>query len=177
MKNIFSLTGTLVLLVPVFLLAGCTTTGETVEEDDALPQPREVNLADYEDFDASPYREEAPQADEDITHDVPEELMTGRSGAGELVTMQGYRIQVFSTLEKGQAEDHRQKMASWWQQQFQEGEGTSSDSPVVIRYKQPYYRVRLGNFTSRSAAERVLSSVKEQYDSAFIVPDEVTVRR
>ena len=166
------------LLVPVFLLAGCTTTGEAVEEEeDALPQPREVSLADYEDFDVSPYRAEAPQDDETITHDVPEELMAGRSGAGKMVTIQGYRIQVFSTLEQGQAEDRRQKLAAWWQQQFQEGEGAPSESPVVIRYKQPYYRVRLGNFTSRSAAERVLSSVKEAYDSAFIVPDEVTVRR
>ena len=177
MKNILSLTGALALLVPAFLMAGCTTAGETMEEEGALPQPREVNLANYEDFDASPYREEAPQADVDVTHDVPEELMTGRTGTGELVTMQGYRIQVFSTLEKGEAEDHRQKVANWWQQQFQQGEGTPGASPVVIRYRQPYYRVRFGNFTSRSAAERVLSRIKEEYDSAFIVPDEVTVRR
>lgn len=166
--------------VPVLLLlvlaAGCTSSREVVEEEEELPRPREVNMADYEDFDPAPYREEPPAADEDVTHDVPENLMSGRSGAGEMIQMQGYRVQVFSSMERGQAEEQRQKLVQWWQDNVQQ-DVEASEVPVVIRYKQPYYRVRIGNFTSRSAAEQFLGRIESAYSGAFVVPDQVQVPR
>ncbi|PSQ84464.1 MAG: hypothetical protein BRD44_00860 [Bacteroidetes bacterium QS_7_67_15] len=47
--------------------------------------------------------------------------------------------------------------------------------PVHTVYRQPYYRVRVGNFTSRSEAERALQFLSSRYGDAFIVRDDVTV--
>ena len=47
--------------------------------------------------------------------------------------------------------------------------------PVHTVYRQPYYRVRVGNFTSRSEAERALQFLSPRYGDAFIVRDDVTV--
>lgn len=166
--------------VPVLLLlvmaAGCAPSREVVKEEEELPRPREVNMADYEEFDASPYREQPPAADEELTHEVPADLMSGRTGAGEMIEMQGFRVQVFSSMERGQAEDQRQKLVQWWQENVQQ-DAEASEVPVVIRYKQPYYRVRIGNFRSRSEAEQFMSRLESAYGGAFVVPDQVQVPR
>lgn len=162
------------LLVLLLVVTGCRTAGETVEEEE-LPRPREVNWADYEDFEVAAYREEPPAADVELVHDVPENLMSGRSGAGEFVQTQGFRIQVFSSLEREEAEEQRERVSTWWRENV--GEMSSEASPVVVRFRQPYYRVRVGNFTSRAEAEQLLGRLNDAFDTAFVVPDEVTVRR
>ena len=78
-------------------------------------------------------------------------------------TVQGFRIQVLTTGDKDAADQRAAEAESTW------------GLPVEVAWKAPYYRVRVGAFASRSAAQDELDTVKEQYPDAFLVPDTVTI--
>ena len=154
-------------IVMLALFAGaCAGPREATDSEDAdeLPTPT-VRMADYEDFDPSAYREEAVRPGVDLEHDVPPRLMEGRADEGIRAQVQGYRVQVFSSLDKTQAVEH------------EEAAKTITEMPVYMVYMQPYYRVRVGNFTSREAAEQARSNLAQRFPDAFIVPDTVEITR
>ncbi|PSQ80183.1 MAG: SPOR domain-containing protein, partial [Bacteroidetes bacterium QS_8_68_15] len=96
-------------------------------------------------------------------------------------TVRGYRVQVLSTKDQSAAEQAAGDAEQWWREQAPSGappEGLFSGEeglPVYTVYRQPYYRVRVGNFTSRSEAEQALQFLSPRYGDAFIVRDDVTV--
>jgi hypothetical protein len=136
-------------------------------------------MSDYEDFDASGYREPSPGEEAGIEHDVPENLMEGRADSGVRTSVQGFRVQVYSTLDKSAAVQQEEAAKDWWRVTQQDApQGVfAGDMPVSIVYIQPYYRVRIGNFTSRDAAESARSYLAQRFPEAFIVPDTISVTR
>lgn len=169
------------LMASLVLLSACSgsrrASGPT-EPADELPTP-EVRMADYEDFDPAPYRERAPEASVEIEHDVPESLMEGTADTGVRSNVQGFRIQVLSTLDKDAAVQQEEEIRMWWRENRDAApQGLGSEEMAVnVVYIQPYYRVRLGNFTSRDAADRARQFVAQRFPDAFIVPDTVTITR
>lgn len=166
----------------LLLLAACSgpQAGRDVQPEapEELPTPA-VDLSDYEDFDPSAYPDEAP-AQEEIRHDVPRSLMEGRAAAGTTTTASGFRVQIFSTLDKSAAVTAEEEAKAWWQAEQSTGAAPGlfpDDLPIYTVYRQPYYRVRVGNFTSRAAAERARTYLARRFPEAFIVPDTVTIRR
>lgn len=95
-------------------------------------------------------------------------------------TIDGYRIQILTTGEKDEADRQVTQAEQWWralapaERPPHVGE---EDLYVTVAWRQPYYRVRIGRFASRSEAERALDTISRQYSDAFIVPDRVTVTR
>lgn len=171
----------LFLLLAAVLVSACAGPRETAdrgEPADELPTP-EVRMSDYEDFDPSAYRETERPAATGVSHDVPEKLMQGTADTGFRSSVQGYRIQVYSTLDKNTAVQQEEDAKAWWR----ENEDTAPPElfaggmDVNVVYIQPYYRVRIGNFTSRDAAERARRFLAQRYPDAFVVPDTVTVTR
>ena len=167
-------------LTLVFLAACASSRGTSgpAEPAEELPTP-EVQMSDYEDFDPSAYREPAPAVELGIEHDVPENLMEGRADSGIRTNVQGFRVQVFSTLDKNDAVQQEEAAKDWWRVTQQDAPpGVFSDEmPVSIVYIQPYYRVRIGNFTSRAAAESARTYLAPRFPEAFIVPDTISVTR
>jgi hypothetical protein len=80
----------------------------------------EIVLADYEDFDVEPYREVEPSRRE-ISHDVPAVLMDGRAGEGTVRTVQGFRIQIASSIERYDAVLAEEQAKSWWREDGRSG--------------------------------------------------------
>lgn len=162
-------------VVVALLLAGCAGTRETTngdEEAEELPTPA-VNMADYEDFEDDPYREPAPNTEVELEHDVPSGLMEGRADEGIRSEVRGFRVQVYLSLDKDAALQQEEAVKAWW-----EAEGTEEgELATYIVYSQPYYRVRVGNFTSQEAAQRALSIISQRFPEALIVPDTVTITR
>lgn len=136
-------------------------------------------MAVYEVFDPSPYAEEEVPSDIAVEHDVPESLMEGRAGASVSRTVQGFRIQVLNTLSKREADQEVEEILVWWREQDREGGLFSrrGTPPVYTIYRQPYYRVRIGDFVSREEAQRALDAIKSKFPGALIVPDTVTTTR
>lgn len=165
-------------LLFVSACAGSRETTGPSEPGDELPTPR-VQLSDYEDFDAAAYREPAPRMSNEIEHDVPEDLMLGRADSGVRTTVQGFRVQVFTTLDKNVAVEQEESAKAWWNENSDNAPSGlfSGELPVSTVYMQPYYRVRIGNFTSRESAERAREFLARRFPEAFIVPDTISVTR
>lgn len=177
----------LLLLVASLVLAACAG----FDPMRAPGEPVETGPPAYETFDPSAYDAEPPAPEPEgaeIRHDVPAELMAGRVPESEPVadqptgpvTIQGFRIQLFSSEAKPTADRVRDDFVAWWRTAQQE-EGAESlfpygSNPVVV-FTQPLYRVRVGVFATRAEAEPTLDRLRERFPEAFLVPDTITVDR
>ncbi len=164
------------------LAASCANLGANSRDRDEADEPRpdaSDRVADFESFDPSPYEESPPRVAVDINHRVPARLMEGTAVEGVRRTVEGYRIQIFSTQEKRIADQRLEETLDWWQQARSEApDGLFNDQlSAIIEYGQPYYRVRIGAFEERSRAEEALAFIKQQYPDAFIARTMVTVTR
>lgn len=77
-------------------------------------------------------------------------------------TLQGFRVQIYSGSSRQVAMTIRNEIAL-----------AQPTFAVYLIYKQPSFRVRVGDFKTRLEAQKLLNEVKAQYPSSFIVPDEV----
>lgn len=169
-----------------FLLTACSTTGpirdtDRGSQDTIEPAPEQpIDYAAFEDFDPTPYADE-PLGESVLQHDVPAELMENRAAASVARTGRGYRIQITQTQDKSAADAMLAEAVAWWREQAAKSDSPSffdqGESPVYILYRQPYYRVRLGNFVSQADALSALSHVSARFPGAAVVPDTVTLPR
>lgn len=165
----------------LFAFAACSGPRPVVEpppeKPEELPEPT-IRLSDYEDFDAAPFREAPPVAETDVAHDVPAQLMDGRTTGGATTTVNGFRVQVYSTLDRAAAINLEEEARAWWRLEGGSAPGVfGTQLPIYTVYLQPYYRVRIGNFRTRAEAERARALLANRFPDAFIVPDRVTVPR
>lgn len=79
---------------------------------------------------------------------------------------QGYRIQVYVGNER--AEIDRAKRITY--QNFPEL------NPYTT-YRQPTYRLKVGDFMRRLDAERYLAQLRQQFSSATLLPDRIEIRK
>lgn len=163
--------------------AGCTgtRTGEELPPIEIPPQPEgPVLLADVEDFDPSLYPEDPPPPPPPIEHEVPVELMESRADAGVVLTIDGFRVQIYSSIDQQEALRRERSAHGWLDAQIPDSLHAGLQgppSPVYNIYQQPYYRVRLGNFETREEAEIALTQIKRRFSRAFVVPDQVRIVR
>jgi hypothetical protein len=90
-----------------------------------------------------------------------------------------YHVQLDMTRDKDTANQYLSRALAWWGRQsstrLPAPMGTADgadDSAVQVVWQAPLYRIRLGPFPSRSAAEKVLSAAEASYPGAFIVPEQ-----
>ena len=165
----------------ISFIAGCAGPRETREPEREEEEPAQaVRMSDFEDFDASVYQERPPQQMTTVEHDVPASLMEGRADTGTRRTAQGFRVQVYSTIDKNTAVQQEEALKQWWAENRDAappGLFPGEQLPVYVVYIQPYYRVRVGNFGSRDSADRARRFLASRYSDAFLVPDTVILNR
>lgn len=165
------------LLVAV---AACSGAGRVAETGTRPDDTVRVDTAAAETFDITPYRDEPAELSTDPEHDVPAPLMDNRADAGIEVTLDGFRVQVFSTLEEAEAAAAEEEARTLWEQTIaaaEPGANLPADLQVYRLFRQPYYRIRAGDFTDRDEADRVALIFASWFEGAMVVPDQVTVRR
>lgn len=161
-------------------LAACSAPRETTTEPPPPPTD-EAGPPAYETFDPAGYDAEPPPAQTEIVHDVPAALMEGtieETAPDGPRTVQGYRIQVFSSADKAAAEGVRDEAATWWHMAQNDPDALEllpNGLPMEVDFNQPYYRVRLGAFEYRREAEQAIRVIQRRFPEAFIVPDMVTI--
>ncbi len=95
----------------------------------------------------------------------PDTLKTRRDSgrvSSKPATVSGFRVQVYSGNNRAQAIQIRTEVLE-----------KHPDYAAYLIYKQPTFRVRVGDFRSRSAAQELLRELKVLYPVSFIVPDDV----
>ena len=173
---------TAALAAATLFAAGCS--GSRPDPTPVEPPPAASAFPPYETFDPAGYDAEPPPADPSVEHDIPDDMQAGRietAGMGELVEVDGYRLQLFSSESKASADAVRDEFAAWWASQRAAGAdrpaGMQASVPIVVEFIPPYYRVRVGAFEYRAEAETSLGYVRNQFADAFIIPSRVTVER
>jgi len=171
------------ILVLGLLVSACTGTSQTSGQGG--PSPEEApdpdasvpSVAEYETFDPSAYEVTSSTRTVSVSHQVPTRLMRGQADEGVRRAIDGFRIQVFSARDKQTAQDFREQVRQWWENHKAEASESAlgADPPIVVKYSQPYYRVRIGAFADREVAEQALSFVSQEYPNAFISRGTVTV--
>ncbi len=112
---------------------------------------------------SSPKPAEAPAS---VNKELSEIIQTINQQNKSVKYMPGYRIQLYVGNIRSEADAAK----SFIYRNFPEL------SPYIT-FNQPTYRVKIGDFMSKSEAEHILSSVKLQYTSAVIVPDKIEIEK
>lgn len=79
---------------------------------------------------------------------------------------QGYRIQIYVGDERTEVDNAKRL--------------TYQNFPELnpyLTYRQPTYRLKVGDFMRRLDAERYLAQIRQQFSSAILLPDKVDIRR
>lgn len=166
----------------VLFVAGCSAPSPTlVESSPPADVDRRFDYTAAEDFDESPYADSMASFGT-VDHDVPEALLRSEAAEGVVTerTVQGYRIQIHSSLERDSALRLEDDAERWWRSleaADRPVDYNPDELPVMMQFVTPYYRVRVGGFESRSAAETFLGFLSHRYPDAFLVLDSITVYR
>lgn len=81
-------------------------------------------------------------------------------------TTRGYKIQLYSSHSRWEAEKAKSSFIAQY-----------SDFPTPdLIYQTPNFKIRFGNFRNRFAAEKYIREIKENYPTAFLVKDEISVK-
>ncbi len=106
-----------------------------------------------------------------IEHDMPE-LLLQEIEEVEVDIYQGFRIQILSTLDVSEADTTLFEFEVW-------ADSTLADyNPRgYVHFRQPYYRVRVGDFHNRERANELASLLKVRYPNAWVVHDRVNPER
>ncbi len=86
-----------------------------------------------------------------------------------------YHVQVRTVEAKSEADQAVSEVMTWFDDLDRDERplplSRVSTVPVDVRWKAPFYRVRVGPFTSKEAAESVLQSVQRRFPDAFIAKE------
>ncbi len=77
----------------------------------------------------------------------------------------GYRIMVYSGNSSEESASVRKEVYEW-----------SRDYEVYTQYKQPAFRVKVGNFENRITANYVFSDLVKFFPNAVIIPDQIEIK-
>lgn len=80
------------------------------------------------------------------------------------VRKKGFRVQIYSGNNRNEAYATQNRFKS----QF-------SDIDSYINYDEPNYRVKVGDFTSRSEANNFMQVLRSQYSSVFVFQEDIWV--
>ncbi len=111
------------------------------------------------------------QRRESLLHDYPDVFLqepepdTARV-EGSWLNRTGYRVQLLSTRDVQTADDMRSQFILWSDSTF-----TSYLPETYLHFRQPYYRLHVGDFTNRSDAIRLARYLKRRYPDAWVVHD------
>src|SRR5690606_12007507 len=78
------------------------------------------------------------------------------------VKVRGFRVQIFSGSSRREAENVQQSFQS-----------QNSEINAYLDYVEPNYRVKVGDFTSRSAATEYMRQLRGRYNNVFVFVEDV----
>ncbi|MGN0189441.1 MAG: SPOR domain-containing protein [Candidatus Cryptobacteroides sp.] len=92
-------------------------------------------------------------------------LMASHFAGNPLRAIQGYRVRIFF--------DNRQTARTESEATLRRFSAVHYDIPAYRSYVNPYFKVTVGDFRTKSEAMQLLVRIKDEYPSAFIVKENI----
>jgi len=83
---------------------------------------------------------------------------------GRKVTGRGYRVQIYSGSNRTDAYGAQARFKQIYK-----------DLNTYVSYEQPNYRVKVGDFTSRSQAQALMNQLKRDFNTVFIFTETINI--
>ncbi len=93
------------------------------------------------------------------------ELSRSANRGNPAVSASGFRVQIFSGLDREEAYAEQTKFKTLYPR-----------IPTYISYTQPNYRLRVGDFRSRLEAQKFMNELRKRYSSLFIFEEKINPR-
>lgn len=104
-----------------------------------------------------------------LEHDMPVTFLKEVNGIDrEIDETEGFRIQILSTRNVAHADSVRDDFRFWSTQRMDK-----QNVDTYIFFRQPYYRVRVGDFRNRANAIEFSQLIKTRYPEAWVVHDRI----
>jgi hypothetical protein len=177
------LTQSAVILLVTVIIISCSTTERTTESDrnpgetesPYLPVSEEIAdeflLEELSELERLLYETRNSLADESsrLSHEMPE-MFTRKAASrnDEVDEFAGFRVQILSTRDVVHADTTRDGFLAWADTTLA---GYQPDAYVLFR--QPYYRVRAGDFRDRDLAIEFSQMLKQYFPDAWVVHDRI----
>lgn len=175
----YSSKASLLFFLPLLLLmvvTGCRSSAEVTEEPE--PEPEEtaeqrpmsvlITPSDYNELRISPAARLMTQENR-----IPSVFITDEEEREEIDNNSGFRIQLLTTNSITEAESMSLEYYDWLEEIEEERIDLRPVPDAYITFRQPYYRVRLGDFRERSAANAYLRVVRDRFPGAWVVIDSI----
>lgn len=108
-----------------------------------------------------------------IQHDIPESyLVEVAQDEREIDPSAGFRVQILSTRNVALADSTRDEFRLWASERL-----SGHEVQAYIFFRQPYYRVRVGDFQNRRRAIELSNLLKVRYPDAWVVHDRIEPER
>ena len=171
---------TLVLsLISAVILTACAGTEEvkTVQKPTKVEQTATVSTQvsttqqEVLDFDIDKYRTSLSDPSSTKSNELPESFITEAvaESTNEIESNIGFRIQLISTSDRTRA----QKAIADFNEWLFSNESIIYKAETYIIFKQPNYRVHIGDFKTRIQANEFIKIVKRRFSDAWIIQDKI----
>ena len=162
------------ILFLLIMFAGCSTTQKAEKpghrKETAQEKAKAAKTASFiKGINLASYRNKLSDVYSTMDNKVPDAFKPLPSQKEHIVSNNGYRVQIISTESKNKAENVLHKFNDWI---FQQND-ISYKAMAYIIFKQPYYRVQIGDFLSKQNAIDYSRKVKRRYNGAWVVQDKI----
>lgn len=164
------------LLMFLFLLS-CAPS-EPLTERDPYESPEEIDEAaeeelirEMDEFERLLYSNRSRLTDQfsTIQHDMPENFLKEQvEEEVEIDEYAGFRVQILSTRDVSEADSTRDHFMDWASNRI-----SGYNVEAYVFFRQPYYRVRAGDFRDRQTAIEFSRMIKDEYPEAWVVHDRI----
>lgn len=160
----------------ILLMAGlsaCTTTEQAAERDEEPRREISEDTEEISDEALSSKLDETRSKLSDIyltqQHDVPEAFLKKDTTDNSYSNpFDGYRIQVLSTRDVNIADSVSTDFRLWADSTF-----ANYVPKAYVFFRQPYYKVHVGDFQDRQKANTLSRIIKQKYPDAWVVHDRI----
>lgn len=159
-------TGTFLLFFGL-ILQSCATTQEAVVTEEPMVETPVENPADALGYNYEEFLFKPELAFHSVENSIPEVFQVDVA-VSQANANAGFRVQVISTQDVRQAENLRAEFNTWLDEEASEYNANS-----YILFRQPYYRLHVGDFKSRADAIEFAQVVKRKFPDAWVVFDTI----
>ncbi len=170
----------LLILFLTLILVSCGTIQTATEDEPEVPhfdvdeEIAEVYFDEEDEMDELDtflyeYRSQLTDQFASLEQDIPEkflrEVVRDEGGADRYA---GFRVQIISTRDVALADSTRDDFRAWAADHI-----SGYDVEAYVYFRQPYYRVRAGDFRNRNKAIEFSRLLKDRYPEAWVVHDRI----